>query len=386
MARRILHVANAYSEYQNMSPAQLIQSVHDNMYKKFVATAQGNDKAGAGSADEAKELENFFQGLKYYSRYQNVDHLAAGVELSVIQQVLANIGPKFRRLTRNLFRYTSALGSEQGARFEDDLALVVEEVLSMGSGKAIESGITKVGTKQVNIGGQASTAVGIDIDGMASDIIASVGTTIYNKMKNIKTKYVGVQGKIDISGLKAQVQITAEPNSYLARIAYLLSKANISAKSYASGYWSGRIRMRISKISQEIHLGSTNLGRVYTDIFNKAAGTPPPVSLSLYMYLKNTKNKEIREAASRLRFIYELTGYGQTYVDGAIQDILDAEGIGHANYFIYNDPASDNIYVQSTAAIIAEMWNEVKNILDKRSVDISKTFFAQSASAFNDLL
>jgi hypothetical protein len=134
--------------------------------------------------------------------------------------------------------------------------------------------------------------------------------------------------------------------------------------------------MRISKLSQEIKLGSTNLGRVYTDIFTKEAGTPPPVSLSLYMYLKNTKNTEIKEAASRLRFIYELTGYGQTYVDNAIQDILNAEGIGHANYFIYNDPASDNIYVQSTAVIIAEMWDEIKNMLDRGSVSLSKVFFA----------
>lgn len=385
MARRILHVANAYSQYQNMSPAQLIQSVHNNMYNKFVVTAKNKNKAGAGSAAEAKELENFFQSLKYYSRYQNADHLAAGVELSTIQQVLANIEPKFNRLIRNLFRYTNAVGYEQGTRFEDDLALVVEEVLSMGSGKTIESGITKMGTQHINIRGQSNVAT-INVDDIAQDIIASVGTTIHNKMKNMKTKYVSVQGKIDISGLKAQVQITANPKSYLARIAYLLSKANISAKSYSSSYWHGRIKMQISKISQEIHLGSTNPRRVYIDIFTKAAGTPPPVSLSLYMYLKNTKNVETREAASRLRFIYELTGYGQTYVNKAIQDVLDAEGIGHANYLIYNDPASDNIYVQSTAAIITEMWDEIRNMLNKGSIGLSKSLFAQSASAFNDLL
>jgi hypothetical protein len=38
---------------------------------------------------------------------------------------------------------------------------------------------------------------------MANEIAASVGTTIYKKMKNMKTKYIDVQGKIDISGPRA---------------------------------------------------------------------------------------------------------------------------------------------------------------------------------------
>jgi hypothetical protein len=48
--------------------------------------------------------------------------------------------------------------------------------------------------------------------------------------------------------------------------------------------------MRITKIQSEIHLGHTDPKRIYTDIFTREAGTPAPVSLSLFMYLKNTKN------------------------------------------------------------------------------------------------
>lgn len=383
MANRTLHVANAYAKYQNLSPAKLIQRVHDDMYKKFVATAQGRNMAGAGSNAEAKELQDFFQGLKYYAKYQNGDQLAASVDQAVIQQVLSNVNAKLtnNRLIQNLFRRTSSKGWKQGEIFEDELAQVVEEVLSMGSGKQIQPGATKVGKQLINIGKNGK----IDIDGYGKELIEAVGKGVYNKMQNIKTTFSAVQGKIDISGLQAQVHITANPKSYLFRIATLLSKANISAKSYASNYWSNAIKMRIMKVQQELHLGHTDPRRIYTDLFTKEAGTPAPVSLSLFMYLKHTKNQQLQSAANRLRFIYELTGYGQQYIDSAIRDVLNTEGLGHANYFIYNDPASDNIYVQSTAGIIAEMWDVIDDIIKKDSVTLSKSFFMSSASAFNSL-
>ena len=60
MARRILHVANAYGVYQNKHPAEIIQAVHNNIYNKFKRIAFDLDKPGSGSAQEAKELEDFF--------------------------------------------------------------------------------------------------------------------------------------------------------------------------------------------------------------------------------------------------------------------------------------------------------------------------------------
>ena len=109
--------------------------------------------AGAGSNAEAKELQDFFQGLKYYAKYQNSDQLAASVDQAVIQQVLSNVNAKLanNRLIQNLFRRTSAKGWKQGEIFEDELAQVIEEVLSMGSGKQIQPGATKVGKQLVNI-------------------------------------------------------------------------------------------------------------------------------------------------------------------------------------------------------------------------------------------
>ena len=61
MANRTLHVANAYAKYQNLSPAKLIQQVHDDMYKKFVATAQGRNMAGPAPMQKQKSYKIFFR-------------------------------------------------------------------------------------------------------------------------------------------------------------------------------------------------------------------------------------------------------------------------------------------------------------------------------------
>ena len=119
-------------------------------------------------------------------------------------------------------------------------------------------------------------------------------------------------GKIDASGLTFTGTITAEPTSYLGKIARLLSKANFTAKSYASEKerWVSAIRMKLitQTKSNALHLGSTESARVFLTVLG--SHLDPPVALSAYMYIINTKNQYVKAMAARMRFIYELTGYG----------------------------------------------------------------------------
>jgi hypothetical protein len=46
-----------------------------------------------------------------------------------------------------------------------------------------------------------------------------------------------------------------------------------------------------------------------------------------------------------------------------------------ANYIIYNDPASDDIFVRSTADIIVELWDKLSAEIDRRAVEIEKKMF-----------
>jgi hypothetical protein len=126
-----------------------------------------------------------------------------------------------------------------------------------------------------------------------------------------------VQGKIDVTGTMATVTVGVGASPYLTEIAELLNKASFSIKSYSSKSFDKELERLIDSKVTKLHLGHTNQKRILQDVLG-AAGIPNKVSLSMYYYAKKTKNKTVKKEASRLIFIYELTGYGQKYVNNAI--------------------------------------------------------------------
>ena len=183
-----------------------------------------------------------------------------------------------------------------------------------------------------------------------------------------------MQGKIDVTGTMATVTVEVGANPYLAEIAELLNKASFSIKSYSSKSFDKELERLIDSKVTKLHLGHTNQKRILQDVLG-AAGIPNKVSLSMYYYAKKTRNRTVKKEASRLIFIYELTGYGQKYVNNAIQSVLSELGVNGANYFIYNDPATQDIHVVSTAKLIKDMWEHVDDLLEKGATTLEKALF-----------
>ena len=382
-----LHVANTYSQYKQMDLSGLLQSIHDELYNKFQNIAQGQATAGAGSSQEAKELQDFFQDIKTASNSQVGRYYLDSIQDTMKREVISQVVQMSLRASDNpssLFRYVASSQDEiwrQGAVFEKQLSAVMASVLNMASSKRIDSRSVRNLASSMNWG---SKTAGLDanlIDEMGKSA-TQAALNQFNETANSKdkiSKYVTEyrDAKIDVSGLSFTGTITAEPSSYLYRIATLLKKASFTAKSYASEKqkWIQAIRMNIITQSQntKLHLGSAESARAFLTVLG--AHLQPPVALSAYMYIINTDNTLIKAMASRLRFIYELTGYGQKYKDRTIQQLLKAEGDLRANYIIYNDPGSNNIFVRSTADIINELWNEITDLLDETSIDIAKKLF-----------
>lgn len=382
--RRVLHVSNVYRNYQNLSPTQLLNAVHQQLKVKFKKIALGKGKVGAGSATEAKELQDFFQSIKSYANAKGGEvSLPESVDIQVIQQVLKMAqGGNFGR--HKIFRTEHSIAKIQGDAFEKQMQKVIAATLVSASStsgmsdKAIKKAFSGV-AKQTGLGAAYVNAKGgfVDVDAIAEEMIKEVGQEAYQELMEEmqKTKFAKVQGKIDFSGAMAQIDIAADAAPYLKRIATLLSKASFSAKSYRTMTYDveNKMRVAIQNLSR-LHLGATDQRRIFTDILSTEAGLPEDVSLSFAIWLQKTSNTAAREAASRLRFIYELTGYGQKYIDDAIEQTMKEAGITHANYFVYNDPSTDNIEVRSTAAIISDLWDEIGDILDAKSVSLSRQF------------
>lgn len=62
------------------------------------------------------------------------------------------------------------------------------------------------------------------------------------------------------------------------------------------------------------------------------------------------RKENVAQHFFHLRYIYELTGSGIIYTDGGY--------LGEVKYLIYNDPATDNIYVKSAAEILEEVLSK----------------------------
>lgn len=382
--KRVLHVSNIYRNYQNLSPTQLLNAVHQQLKIKFKKIALGRDKTGAGSAAEAKELQDFFQSIKSYANAKEGEiSLPESVDIQVIQQILKLAqGGNFGK--HKIFRTEHSVAKIQGDIFEKQMQKVIAATLISASStsgmdnkatKKAMSGISKqigLGTAYVNTGSNL-----IDVDEIAKLMVEEIGQEAYQELMEEmkKARFAQVQGKIDFSGAMAKIDISADAAPYLQRIATLLSKASFSAKSYRTMTYDveKKMRVKIQNLSR-LHLGATDQRRIFTDILSTETGLPEDVSLSFAIWLQKTSNTAAREMAGRLRFIYELTGYGQKYINDAIEQTMREAGITHANYFVYNDPSTDNIEVRSTAAIISDLWDEIGNILDEKSVSLSRQF------------
>lgn len=378
--KRKLHVANIYVEYENASPAQIMQQAHDKIRERYLRIAEGKGFQGEGSSAEALELNNFFQAIKLYQRQKDFSFLH-DVDKKVIQQIFES-AIKIRRsespTVKYLFQTVSSIGKEQGDAAERDLAIIIQSVFNnVSTNSSNNSNDYKkliLGNEYVNVTNKV-----LDpkfVDNLAKSMINIGAKKVYTKIMEDKgkTQFSQVQGKIDVSGAMAKIDFDINANDYLLRIGKLLSKAAFSVKSYSSKSFDKEEEKLIDSKISHLHLGHTDQQRIFSDILGQV-GIPNKVALNVLYYAKKTKNKNIKQQSSRLMFVYELTGYGQKYVNNAINEILNDLGLNGANYFVFNDPATENIYVKSTAELISELWKKVDKILESGSTNLSKAIF-----------
>lgn len=377
---RILHVSTKYTKWENISPAQIFKQTSDRIRLRFQRQSLINQ--GVGSFDEAKKLEEFFQALKSYSRGFNNDYLAPE-KATVIQNILLRARSMRGYGAKRLLSQDYGTGRERGDAAERDIAIILQSVFDEASGgkntgdfNNLIWGGELVNVQHSGVSGMSPQKISNNLDKFAKQMVNVGAKKVYDKVLTGKDKnnFTQVQGKIDVSGLTAIITFDINASDYLIEIAQLLNKATFSIKSYSSIGFNKELEQYVDSTMTHLHLGHTDQKRIFLDILQEE-NIPQDVALSMLYYAKNTKSNKVKQEANNLIFTYELTGYGQKYVNRKIQDILDSLGIKGANYFIYNDPATANIYVVSTAWIISQLWNKVDNLLEKGATNLQKSFF-----------
>ena len=394
---RILHVPSTYGDYSNLSVSAAFEKIQREITQKFknIATAgTGINGIASGSVEGAKKLQDFFQLLKKVSESRGKElsdqNFIDKAKLEVVDQVLEifrqnnKIGPHGGRITQ-IF---TTRGEKQGETFEKEIAFILSTVQSLAAGNGLNKSqlianatSAWLGQAKTNIGGVAKKAdLSAIIDNAAKTVMNNLNMNAAGRFKKRAATSglnslvtASVDNKIDVSGLAFEWNISAEATPYLQEIAGLLSQASFTLKSYSSKSWSKDLKKEIESKYTALSLGGTNQGRIFMDLF--LTQVPAPVAMSMYMYLLNTSNQQIKQQGAQLRMLYELTGYGQTLVDQVIREQLNKDGLSFANYIIYNDPATNNIYVQSTAQLWLQMRRYAADIVGRKHIYVPKKWF-----------
>lgn len=152
--------------------------------------------------------------------------------------------------------------------------------------------------------------------------------------------------KVDVTGYSAEWYIESEVKPEWRDFIKTFTGAKFTLKNYNS--W--------SQSTTTIHLGTTNPYKAMYGMLS-ALNFAPKDAAHIYFHSVGSYNKpnnkneadnkaDIANHVIHIRFAYELTGEGLYVGDTR----LDA-----ADFFIYNDPGTDRIWVKSTKEMIAKM-------------------------------
>lgn len=175
-------------------------------------------------------------------------------------------------------------------------------------------------------------------------------------------KVTAAAGKGDVRGSSsdnAQIIISEDfDDNPIKKLAALLQGATFSIKNYSSYNGPDSENKDVAEIM--LTLGRSNLYKAITGSLSEFYTNPKTQRDIFYRGLQIlTKTKETPSASARtveihfqhMRFMFELRGSG----------LVDKDGHSlAAHYIIYNDPASEKVYVQDTATIVLDAFEKEK--------------------------
>ena len=348
-----------YEKKEKKHVAQFLGEVHKMEQVKYNARRNPLVK-------KARELQEFLQEIKY--AFNHPQEAATLGEL-LDEEALSLIIESIHNQQKNMKRIFSRGGRIGGFQFERDLQRVITAVMENVSAEDI-----KIDKNQILIGAKSGNieTIDADLEKWKRDILEAIGMKTYTEVKakngRIIRKYYlpSVTGKIDVQGYK--IDVRADANLKLLYLYSLLKDATFSAKSYSS--ISFKTKQDLSETN--IHLGNTNLYRAIVGSLTNLGYANGTATSAFYAgYNEIMKNKDdVKQHFFHLKYIYELTGGGIKY---------DGVDLGEVKYLVYNDPASDGIYVKSTPEILADVLDGnivfSGNLLS--GISINKKFFTK---------
>ena len=331
---------------------------------------------------KAKKMEYYLRLFKYSSihgadaalaqlQYQKI--LTADALELIANEVGKRLGIKNYNLFQNQhFWYKKESQSRWGADdiFEAELAkflqIAAEQAVKKEDFPKINLGVSIIGSQKANIdqrGLKYLEKMPDQLIKLISKELADDSQKIINETSidsDIITRPEARSAKVDVTGYNAKWVIAADIKPEWQDFINTFTGVNCTVKNY-----------RGNSKYEAIHLGNSNLYKsFYATLTSYLDFTAASAAHMFYhtIYSPNNDKGDNPQHIMHIRFMYELTGNG----------LYDDQGyrLDEANFFIYNDPTSENIYVRSTKAMIIEAvyktQNKVNNALYSNVVQIGR--------------
>ena len=329
------------SIYQSSTPQHDLQQelgvVHE-----LIMTMHNLEQAAQADRAKAELLENYFRRFKMATRQSDSapDSIIKDLEQSAINDIVSVTNQKlgFKGSSGALFRraHKSFMGSRSRGGddiFEAEFTSLLNTILDAAikedaSLSSVANGAMMIGNLPANISKKIMSK-------LSSSPNALKQIVVKNKTY-ILDEPVARAAKVDVQGYSANIDISTQIRPEWKTFVSLIQNTNFTLKNYSS-----------ASATEAIHLGNSNL-------FKASLGTLTdvlPEDEGLHVFFHAIHHRESPEVVNHIqhwRLIYELSGGGLYVTNDNGEEIR----LNTADFIVYNDPASDNIFVRSTKDII----------------------------------
>ena len=350
-----------------------LNEIHQALFAKYSAKLKG--EFGHGTKSEAKLLQDFLTAWKSFK-------MTGKTDLSMFDQITMS---QIESLFSDIAKKASMFKTSSGTRFEQQFGNFIYHVLDKVGTIQNRSNLTR---KNIQTGAIGAVSA---LDGLLDELVAQYMKDIADVTKTeaerlaARTelaqlkKYIKAgakPGKTDITATSVEVIINnAELSPDLYKIIDLLHRSQFTLKNYSSSYNAYLLNIQRDLDPTSVHFGNTTLYRTFLAVLGELGYNTEEIK-SLFYAMNNTSDLSAAAHFYHIRFVYELTGMGQKYLQ------KDFSNISEADFLVYNDPDSINIYVRSTADLIIEMFNTVFEGDWRRGISISKYALSQGQQTY----
>ena len=333
------------SIYLSSKPKHSIQAELDYVHN-VIMSYQDLKQQAATDVAKAKVLERYLRKFKIARRQveaspEGIQKDLENIAINDIETIITSTntslgfsgasGALFRRVHGDFLGAKSRGGDDI---FEAEFSTFLNQILQTA---AIDNNAINLDTQGASMVGNIPGNISKSLLEKISDNKEQIKHLVMKKSSQFLNEPMARAIKTDVSGylnINIETNIKPEWQEFIAAVA----GANFTLKNYSS--YSG---------TEAIHLGNTNLIKASLATLNSFLGDEDQ---ALHVFFHSNYHASEPEVATHIqhwRLIYELTGKG-LHIQGEGGEIA----LDEADFIVYNDPSSDNIWVRSTKQIICD--------------------------------